>query len=91
MNNHNIAQACDVPPLGWTCTRNKGHEGPCAASKSPSQKESLEALIEAVDRVLDEGPCDCSDHHRYEKGEHLSGCYLFDLNAERARLQGGAA
>lgn len=25
------AQACDVPPPGWRCTRAKGHEGPCAA------------------------------------------------------------
>lgn len=22
---------CDVPPEGWQCTRQKGHEGPCAA------------------------------------------------------------
>lgn len=23
--------ACDVPPPGWACTREKGHPGPCAA------------------------------------------------------------
>lgn len=22
---------CNVPPPGWTCTRERGHEGPCAA------------------------------------------------------------
>jgi hypothetical protein len=22
---------CDIPPLGWRCTRAKGHTGPCAA------------------------------------------------------------
>lgn len=22
---------CDVPPFGWFCTREKGHDGPCAA------------------------------------------------------------
>lgn len=22
---------CDVPPAGWTCSRGKGHDGPCAA------------------------------------------------------------
>jgi len=23
---------CNVPPEGWTCSREPGHEGPCAAS-----------------------------------------------------------
>jgi hypothetical protein len=23
--------ACDVPPAGWTCSREAGHDGPCAA------------------------------------------------------------
>lgn len=22
---------CDVPPPGWRCTRERGHDGPCAA------------------------------------------------------------
>lgn len=26
-------KACDLPPLGWTCSREIGHEGPCAASQ----------------------------------------------------------
>jgi hypothetical protein len=25
-------EVCDVPPEGWTCSRTKGHSGPCAAS-----------------------------------------------------------
>lgn len=25
--------ACDKPPSGWVCSRNKGHDGPCAASQ----------------------------------------------------------
>ena len=25
-------QRCEVPPEGWTCSRQKGHDGPCAAS-----------------------------------------------------------
>jgi hypothetical protein len=25
--------ACDKPPAGWTCSRDKGHAGPCAASQ----------------------------------------------------------
>lgn len=28
MSNH-----CKIPPSGWCCTRDAGHEGPCAAYK----------------------------------------------------------
>jgi len=28
---HNADGTCDLPPLGWYCTREKGHDGPCAA------------------------------------------------------------
>ena len=41
------------------------------------------ALLEAVDTILETAPCDCSYKRRYEDGEHLSGCYLFDLNHAR--------
>lgn len=40
-------------------------------------------LLEAVDTLLETAPCDCSHKRRYERGEHLSGCYLFDLNHAR--------
>lgn len=26
---------CSLPPPGWECSRKPGHEGPCAASRSP--------------------------------------------------------
>jgi hypothetical protein len=26
---------CDVPPVGWQCSRVAGHDGPCAASPAP--------------------------------------------------------
>lgn len=26
-------KSCTVPPEGWYCTRQAGHEGPCAAHK----------------------------------------------------------
>lgn len=35
--------ACDVPPPGWTCSRAKGHDGPCAASQAKP--------VEPVDRT----------------------------------------
>ena len=25
---------CNIPPKGWLCTRQPGHEGPCAAYKN---------------------------------------------------------
>lgn len=28
---------CDVPPHGWECTRERGHEGPCAAVVNPPE------------------------------------------------------
>jgi hypothetical protein len=28
---------CDLPPEGWYCTRDKGHEGPCAAYATEQQ------------------------------------------------------
>jgi hypothetical protein len=27
---------CNVPPAGWYCTREKGHDGPCAAHPANS-------------------------------------------------------
>jgi hypothetical protein len=34
---------CDRPPEGWYCTRDKGHEGPCAAHPA-SEPKALTAL-----------------------------------------------
>lgn len=33
-------QTCRVPPSGWYCTRQAGHEGPCAALPSSESKDS---------------------------------------------------
>lgn len=30
---------CDRPPAGWRCTREPGHEDPCAAVPAPSRGE----------------------------------------------------
>jgi hypothetical protein len=29
--NGTMVRCCDVPPVGWYCTRAPGHDGPCAA------------------------------------------------------------
>ena len=33
---------CDVPPLGWRCTRGRGHDGPCAAVECPEDVAFVE-------------------------------------------------
>ena len=37
-------------------------------------------LMEAVDNVLTLAHCECPHSMRFDRGEHMSGCYLFDLN-----------
>lgn len=29
-----VDQGCKVPPAGWWCSREPGHDGPCAARRS---------------------------------------------------------
>lgn len=35
---------CDLPPNGWTCTRDKGHPGPCAAWPAETPRLRVAAL-----------------------------------------------
>lgn len=47
----NEKQPCDVAPSGWTCTRAKGHDGPCAAVKTtPETAEEREAFAQDIGR-----------------------------------------
>lgn len=39
---------CDIPPKGWKCTLEKGHDGPCAAVPVPWWKQVLQSIGEAV-------------------------------------------
>lgn len=36
------APNCDIPPVGWKCSRTAGHDGPCAATPAPSDQEKLD-------------------------------------------------
>lgn len=56
---------------------------PLYRGEPPQPAAPTDALLEAVDAVLEQAPCECSDKRRYDRGEHLSGCYLFDLNIAR--------
>ncbi len=39
----NHADRCKVPPLGWRCLREAGHEGPCAAIPDHYIEDPLES------------------------------------------------
>ena len=36
---------CTLPPEGWTCSRDAGHEGLCAASPVAPYEEYLDSVI----------------------------------------------
>lgn len=47
------APACTIPPEGWSCTRIKGHSGPCAAVKHETTKEcGQESVFDKMDKVF---------------------------------------
>lgn len=74
--------------------RIKPSSAPVGDGAQPEGQEA--ALLEAVSDYLETCPCECSDKRRYEDGEHLSSCHLFDLSiawgkfsAARAAQAGG--
>lgn len=40
---------CDVPPPGWTCSRARGHAGPCAASPVAGSDAEISHIADIVD------------------------------------------
>jgi len=56
---HPLRTKCELPPAGWVCTREPGHDGPCAAVASDTGSGLREALARAaVDLQL------CPRHNR---------------------------
>lgn len=43
---------CHVPPAGWRCTREAGHEGPCAAWPTPCAAAKRPAIVRAFSWVV---------------------------------------
>jgi hypothetical protein len=39
----NTVRKCNLPPPGWYCTREAGHEGPCAAMPMYTPEENKRA------------------------------------------------
>lgn len=45
------ANSCDVPPQGWLCTRQAGHDGPCAAIADDKERELVNrAMLRLADQ-----------------------------------------
>lgn len=42
-----VEDRCTKPPLGWSCTREPGHEGPCAAIQN--LQTPVDTLMEPTD------------------------------------------
>lgn len=68
---------CKVPPAGWRCTREAGHDGPCAAikiKKKSKQEKDLKVIkvetrfqtlhIKAQTKILTEVCRDMKAHRR---------------------------
>lgn len=43
-----MTKTCDKAPKGWKCTRDVGHDGPCAAVKDSKWKQFLDAVGNAI-------------------------------------------
>lgn len=74
----------DPGPWPATGLEPRGCPIPGACACPPATSAELVALIEAVDTLLESAPCECPHRMREERGEHLSHCYLFDLNVARS-------
>jgi hypothetical protein len=49
---------CDKPPSGWKCTRELGHDGPCAAYPDTVRPEPLPGPVSL--ESVDESPVICT-------------------------------
>ena len=44
---------CEAPPIGWRCTRTRGHDGPCAAVVSPEDRAFVERSMRRIRDAVD--------------------------------------
>lgn len=58
---------CEIPPLGWRCTRTRGHDGPCAAVESPEDKAFVERGMRRIRDAEDAGR-----YRLLKRGQHWS-------------------
>lgn len=80
-------ERCRVPPVGWTCTRTPGHEGPCATVPVDETEKSrivrwlrhtlrmngpAQALADAIDQDSHWKPIDMHFKHCHDPS--CKGC-----------------
>lgn len=70
---------CTKPPPGWRCTREAGHEGPCAAVHRSMDPDSQVDLLDAAKAVI----------HAYEHrfGAGPVGRFVGPIDEDIQRLQ----
>lgn len=44
---------CAAPPIGWRCTRTRGHDGPCAAAPAPEDRVFVERGMRRIRDAVD--------------------------------------
>lgn len=49
-------ETCEVPPLGWHCTRHAGHEGPCAAVANDDRELVSRAMKRLAEQPAEQEP-----------------------------------
>lgn len=60
---------CTVPPPGWRCTREAGHDGPCAAL--PATDDELQLALAEIEAMAEERHL---LHSSIGKGDRFWGC-----------------
>ena len=85
-----MSQPCRIPPPGWTCSREAGHPGPCAASPvaqqaaiSPPTIPQLVRFKKRIGRAL--------DHLENASFEALSALRAFDGDKLPLRFSAASA
>jgi len=86
-----VTNTCTIPPEGWECTRESGHDGPCAAVQSDTDG-TLESLATCAAMLETYGP-ECFPEN--ELGQVHFARVMMDSTAAEIRAflakTGGAA
>lgn len=65
---------CTIPPKGWTCSRDAGHEGPCAARQEPfPYDEYVTKVLNEIDRLEEHGSMSRRELRGYLTDAWLAG------------------
>lgn len=79
--------SCIVPPAGWTCSREFGHAGPCAASPTKPYDEHINKTMSEIERLEEHGSMSRSELREYLTETWMEGLKysLVMLESEKRR------